>query len=248
MKIIAARRKQRGFYLPWSGAGGGGGPTDPYFANTVLLCHADGTNGSTTFTNVVEPLGRGQTISAAGTAAVSTTAPLFGTGALDAGSAGLQSAADSDYALTNSFSVEVACRTSSPSSTMVLIDTRINGDPNKGWVVYASGGVFNVYIAEYGAFTLILSGGTVLTNTYQRVAWTEDNSGGLGDHRLFVDGVSVDTHTQVITLVADVPVRIGYGYDGTVPWVGYIDEVRLTKGVARYVAGYTPDVAAFPDA
>lgn len=228
---------------------GAGGAFDPYFANSVLLCHADGTNGSTTFTNVVQALGRGNTITAAGTASVATAAPLFGTGAMNAGTGGGLSAASADYALSVELSVEIAVRTSTPSATMVLLDTRINGDPNKGWVINTAGGAFVVYVAEGGLFTAILTGGTVATNTYQRIAWTQNNISGTSTNRLFVDGTQVASTTSYnINYSASVPVRIGYSYLGTVPWVGYIDEVRLTKGVARYLAGYTPDVAAFPDA
>jgi hypothetical protein len=163
---------------------------------------------------------------------------------MNAGTGGGSSAASADYALSNTLTVEIACRTSTPSATMVLLDTRINGDPNKGWVINTAGGAFVVYIAEGGLFTAIMTAGTVATNTYQRIAWSQN----AGSHKLFVDGTQVATYAPTLTFTASVPVRIGYSYLGTVPWVGYLDEVRITKGVCRYTGAYTPDVAAFPDA
>jgi len=41
-------------------------------------------------------------------------------------------------------------------------------------------------------------------------------------------------------------VKIGQNRDSTTDYPGYIQDLRITKGYARYTTGFTPPTAAFP--
>jgi hypothetical protein len=86
---------------------------------------------------------------------------------------------------------------------------------------------------------------TVSTSTWHHIAMVRDGN----TIRTFVDG-SAGTTTTVsagaIGTSGDVSIMAGAA-DGTQEVDGYCDEFRLTVGVARYTAGFTPPTAAFPD-
>jgi hypothetical protein len=65
---------------------------------------------------------------------------------------------------------------------------------------------------------------------------------------MFVDGVLQSaTHTGSVNISATVQdIRIGLGSDGTEGMTGYIDDLRITKGYARYTTTFTPPTIALP--
>ena len=66
---------------------------------------------------------------------------------------------------------------------------------------------------------------------------------------MFINGTQIgSTYTDTFDYVAS-PVRIGDGNDGAgpYPYSGYIDDLRITKGYARYTSNFTPPTAAFPN-
>jgi len=66
--------------------------------------------------------------------------------------------------------------------------------------------------------------------------------------RLFVDGTQQAIYTSAYTIPSTATVAtIGTSVVGTYPFNGYIDDFRLTKGVGRYTANFTPPTAAFPN-
>lgn len=68
--------------------------------------------------------------------------------------------------------------------------------------------------------------------------------------RVYLDGVMEASTTTVITMFNSTrALGIGNSASSNVaPYTGFIDELRITKGVARYGSdgGYTPAVARFP--
>ena len=66
-----------------------------------------------------------------------------------------------------------------------------------------------------------------------------------GVTRMFVNGtLTPTTYTDANTYAAR-PIRIGASFTGTTLATGYIDEVRVTRGVSRYSTTFTPTANAF---
>lgn len=68
--------------------------------------------------------------------------------------------------------------------------------------------------------------------------------------RLFLNGELKATNTSFAGYAVGVSgtvLRIGRAVAVTDPFTGYIDDVRITKGVARYTENFTPPAQAFPD-
>jgi len=67
---------------------------------------------------------------------------------------------------------------------------------------------------------------------------------------IYIDGVTAFTITQTGTLVsrATEVKFIGMWGNGILPWEGYIDEFRVSKGIARWTANFTPPTSPYtPD-
>jgi hypothetical protein len=74
-------------------------------------------------------------------------------------------------------------------------------------------------------------------------------SGQSGAIRLFLNGTQIgSTFTGTPSLDSTLPLRVGDGQGAAspLPLNGYIDDLRITKGVARYTANFTAPTAAFP--
>lgn len=224
-------------------AAAGGGPTDPDFASVKALMHFDGTNGSTAMVDV-----RGHTFTANGGICTLTTAQKkFGVSSVRVPASANQqvySAAESDFGLgSGPYTLEMWVRFHNAPATEFICDMRPLGTTGAGPIVCTLAGVWNIYLN--GAFRI--STGTPAQNVSYHVAVCRDSS---DDTRFFVDG------TQVGSAYND-PADYGssqnviFGIPSDAPTIllfdGWIDDFRLTRGVARYVANFSPPVAAFPD-
>lgn len=211
-------------------------PHDQFWANTVLLLHGDGTNGSTTFT---DSTGK-NTITANGNAQISTTQSKFGGSSMyfDGNGDYLSVPASTNFNFgTGDHTLEA----------WIWWDGSYNA---LGRIIYATGGASS--LDQFGIFSGSgLVWGMILTNIYPPInQWSHIAVSRQGTTvRFFINGVLGYTGTSGASIGSSTATAyIGYrGADGNHPWFGYIDDLRITKGVARYTSNFTPPTQAFPN-
>lgn len=210
---------------------------DPYFNNVSLLLHMDGTNGSQTFT---DSSSNNLTLTVNGNTQISTAiTPKFGTacGYFDnLNPTGLE---------TNSISLG------------------LNDFTLEGWIYHIPGAndpIFNQGNFDItGAFFVTLDTGNRLvlyadnnvrftsTATVPNSQWTYIAvTRSSGTYYFFINGVLDGTYTGSHNHT-QLPFKIGDGYGGVRFWSGYMDDIRVTEGVARYTSNFTPPTQPFPN-
>lgn len=96
----------------------------------------------------------------------------------------------------------------------------------------------------YRTGTAVNGSTTVPSNTWVHAAVTYDGT----TLRMFQNGTVVFTQAGLTAASGTNNITVGnYGASGDQPWFGYIDDLRITKGYARYTANFTPPTAAFPN-
>lgn len=218
------------------------GDTDPNFANVSLLLHMDGTNGSTTFT---DKSNNALTVTANGNAQISITQSKFGgaAGAFDGNGDYLSIANNSVFNFaTGDFTIEAWVYLSSVTGDWFIASSSASGGMFFGYSNLVSpfgwGVGRNLVAWDY------LTGSTATINTWYHVAVSRQGT----SLRVFVNGTQVGatvTNSQSYNLSSTL---LTIGSQGTTYYLnGYIDDLRITKGVARYTANFTAPTAAFPD-
>ena len=91
----------------------------------------------------------------------------------------------------------------------------------------------------YGSGTVTF-GGTIVINTWQHIAVTRSGT----TVRAFVGGSLLATTDTIAGNVGNGPFILGANASGTANYVGYIDDVRVSKGIARYTSTFTPPTLA----
>jgi len=213
------------------------GPADPNFANVSLLLHGDGTNGSTTFT---DSSSYNHTVTANGNAQISTTQSKFGGASMyfDGGGDRL-TVSDSSFTFgTGEFTIEFWVYILSAADGEAIASCG-SGDGSWQLRFRNRNGTIDLKI---GSSTSVTS--TISLNTWHHFAITRDSS---NTARMFLNG-TIDDSATLNTNLDQSDLRIGVNRSGANYFHGYIDDFRITKGVARYTANFTPPTAPFPDA
>lgn len=220
--------------------------TDPNFSTVQLLLHFDGLNGATAFP---DSSSSARTVTRVGDAQISTAEYVFGTSAVFDGAGdyltvpsatGLQMAA-ADFCCE--FRVRPTITLDSGTSQVGLV-SKWGNYPGIEWMVdYAGGSLRLVYTDGSTTYTATYAV-SLVAGTWYAIAVSRSGS----SFRLFLDGTIRATSTTAITIPSTAQeLRIGIVGNGVGPFAGYIDELRISKGTARYTANYTVAAAAFPN-
>lgn len=216
---------------------------DPHWNNVVLLMHMDGANGSTTFTDV-----KGHAITANGNAQISTTQSKFGGASASFNGSGdyLTTPVSSDFEFgSDNFTIEGFVKTNQVATYATLID-RYAAITSRSWQLTLKNGKLCFYIRVSGGADIEIVGTSNLNdNSWHHVSWTR--SGNI--LCLFADGnlEANYIYSGVIDGIG-LPLDLGRQRDQNTNYLqGYLDEVRITRGVCRHTINVTPPAAAFPD-
>jgi hypothetical protein len=219
-------------------------PTAPLTAitNTVLL---------TNFTNagIFDNTGKNN-LETVADAQIDTTTKKYGTGSMEFDGTGdyLSAPMTPNLAFgTGDMTIECWVYANTISGIDTIFDTRTSGSfGNESFLLQLNAGVPQMWAGSYSGASPVAAGSAAIsTSTWTHIAFTRSS----GTNNLFVDGVSVASNSNAWnqTLVTTNPYYIGQTVGVDRPFDGFIDDLRITKGVARYTSAFTPPTAAFPD-
>ena len=185
-----------------------------------------------------------------GNAQIDTTTKKYGTGSIKFDGTGdyLTLPARENFAFgTGDFTVEMWLNFSNGvADNFYLIDAR-NASQTTNWAIFRgsnAGSPQNALNWYTGATVYSNSSAFTTTATWTHIAYARQGT----SLRLFVNGTLTDTFTDSTNYSTVATISyIGSRYSATEQLNGYIDDLRITKGVARYTANFTAPTAAFPD-
>lgn len=227
--------------------GGGGGPTDPYWASVTSLLHFDAADGSTTFTDQ-----KGITWSrGSSNAEIDTAESKFGGSSLfsnTTGYLGAPTAGNFDFG-TGDFTLECWVKPSSIATYQTIFNHR-NAGGNRG-ITFRITNSGKLEAFRDGGLNIMTGTTTLSTTAFQHVALSRVGT----TWRIFLEGVEEGSNAGLsgvdVSTDASATSYIGVYGDFSLTTErlssGWIDEFRATKGVGRYASGFTPPAAAFPD-
>ncbi|MCR4437413.1 MAG: LamG domain-containing protein [Eubacteriales bacterium] len=211
-------------------------------AYTKLLMHMDGTNGGTIFTEE-----SGKAVTVGGNVKTSTTQIKFGTASayFDGDGDYLKLADSADWQMgTGDFTIDFWFRTDDVSAKRSFLFYGNDGNNNAGfWLYHDTDGKVGVSLGLSSPGNII-SASAVSVGVWHHFALVRYGS----NFTLYIDGTSTGslTDSSGVTVPTTNPCfSIGreYGdvYPNTYSYKGYIDELRISKGIARWISNFTPN-------
>ena len=192
-----------------------------------------------------------------GNAQISTSVKKYGTGSIsfDATADRLVAASSPNIAFgTGDFTVEFWLNSNNVASANqrgVIQTSDTSGGLKTGYTtgiaIYqggnATGGPLNGGLTANVAGTFLGSSSAVITtSTWYHIALVRSS----GTSTIYVNGTSVGSASTTGNCSGQF-ICVGGYYDTTYLYDGYLDDLRITKGYARYTSNFTAPTAAFPN-
>lgn len=217
---------------------------DANFADVVLLMHFDGANGATSFVDVI-----GHTVTPVGAAAISTTTSVFGGASgyfVRTSDSYLTVPNDPDWNLSSGDStIEMWIKPSDqvPEGLLTLSPTTNDEEPD---LILSNNNL--LYMQDNGGQNNLATSTPVTAGSWQHIAVVRSGTSTL----LFINGVlsgsgTVNAFKNTTNLLYIGAVNTATN-GTTYLYSGYMDELRITKGFARYTTNFTVPTTPFPNA
>ena len=167
----------------------------------------------------------------------------FGTGSIYFDGTGdfLRTEDVNDYLAMGSgdWTFELFVHATSLSGARFIWDQRPTGSQGVYPALYWTGSALDFYVSTGSR----ISGSSAISvDTWHHVALCKSS----GSTKLFVDGTQVgSTYTDSNNYLVSHNIFGASAVDLAAPFLGYMDEIRLTKGVARYTSNFTAPTKAF---
>lgn len=212
----------------------------------VFGSHFDGTDGATTATDFSTEQAA-KTITFVGNAQLDTAQFKFGTASLLLDGTGdyITLADSDDFTYTGDFTIDFQVRFNSAVNVAYdLYDHGVAADTNRNFILWDGGNsrwYFGIYNGGSVDFEFFASD-TIVVDTWYHVALVRSGNNWFW----FRDGTEKATTSNAVAYSNKATtVRIGANSSDGTPMNGWIDEYRISKGIARWTANFTPPSAPY---
>jgi hypothetical protein len=219
------------------------GSADPNFSNVSLLLPFDGADGSTVFTDESD---NAFAVTVFGDARISTAQSKYGgaSGSFDGNGDYLSLVTNAALQFPGDFTIE--CWTYLNSTAQMIIGSS-SADPNTQVFRLNDNGAGNLGFFLNGTWVFRQIPAGITSGSWQHLAIARSGS----STRMFVNGVQQGTTNTEWSGTFRMDKIGAFFFNGNVysepNFVnGYIDDLRITKGIARYTANFTPPTGPFP--
>ena len=198
-----------------------------------------GNKGSGEFITATKPV---KGLTRFGDSQIATAQKKFGSASilLDGTEDNVKVPTDEDFGFgTSNFCLEAFIRPADVLGIQRIFDLRDTSGTDTAPTMYLNGSTLHYAVGNSST----RSGGTLSADTWYHVAVARNG----GVTKLFLDGVELGTGADTNDYGITKPVVIGSDYQAspTEAFNGYIDEVRISKGAARFTGAFTPTTVEY---